>query len=146
MSGKVTDEMVNRFLSWPLPKSFAPDCGITFKPINHPNVWPIGTNLFTADQARQMLEHVLSVVSENRSSVSISLPGPVTMPRAEDAAKLEEIVFWRQKNIDCLTDEHHQSEQDQRILRLTIGICNMAVCYLSALPHSSADAKDDHAK
>jgi hypothetical protein len=54
-----SEEMVNRFLSWPLPKDFGPDCGITFTPLNHPNCWPIGTNLFTADQARQMLEHVL---------------------------------------------------------------------------------------
>lgn len=56
---KVTDEMVTRFLGWSLPKDFAPDCGITFKPVAPPNSWPVGTNLLTADQARQMLEHVL---------------------------------------------------------------------------------------
>src|SRR3954462_8021508 len=58
----VTDEMVNRFLSWPLPKDFAPDCGIKFSPPKTPHpigYWPIGTNLLTADQARRMLEHVL---------------------------------------------------------------------------------------
>lgn len=57
---KVTDEMVTRFLGWSLPKDFAPDGGISFKPLNHPNCWPVGTNLFTADQARQMLNHVLA--------------------------------------------------------------------------------------
>lgn len=57
---KVTDEMVTRFLGWSLPKDFAPDGGISFKPLNHPNCWPVGTNLFTADQARQMLEHILT--------------------------------------------------------------------------------------
>lgn len=63
---KVTDEMVNRFLSWKLPDDFAPDAGITFKrvyneisPFGPSNHEPVGTNLFTADQARKMLEHVL---------------------------------------------------------------------------------------
>ena len=62
---KVTDQMVDRFLSWPLPKDFAPDCGISFdgrKPDQwnpEGKGWPIGTNLFTADKAKAMLEHVL---------------------------------------------------------------------------------------
>ena len=69
---KVTDEMVNRFLGWKLPEDFHPDCGISFTP--HFNVeWnakqgkppqryePVGTNLFTAGQARAMLEHVLAL-------------------------------------------------------------------------------------
>ena len=61
---KVTDEMVNRFLWWKLPRDFAPDCGISFdgrKPDqwNPSREWPMGTNLFTAVQARAMLEHVL---------------------------------------------------------------------------------------
>ena len=63
---KVTDEMVNRFLCWKLPEHFNPDCGISFVrdynqhtpyPAKHE---PIGTNLFSADQARAMLEHVLA--------------------------------------------------------------------------------------
>lgn len=58
---KVTDDMVNRFLTWSLPADFAPDCGISFKPVSTPNSWPVGTNLLTATQARQMLEHVLGV-------------------------------------------------------------------------------------
>jgi hypothetical protein len=53
------DEMVSRFLSWKLPSDFAPDCGIRFAPLNHPNSWPVGTNLFTANQAKAMFEHVL---------------------------------------------------------------------------------------
>lgn len=67
---KVTDEMVNRFLSWPVPKDFGPDCGITFTPINHPDVWPIGTNLLTADQARRMLEHVLAPAPEEQAQLA----------------------------------------------------------------------------
>lgn len=57
---KITDEMVTRFLGWSLPKDFAPDGGIKFTPVNHPHSWPVGTNLFTADQARLMLEHILA--------------------------------------------------------------------------------------
>lgn len=53
-------KMVDRFLWWKLPQDFAPDCGITFKPVDHPSCWPVGTNLFTADQARQMVEHMLA--------------------------------------------------------------------------------------
>ncbi len=52
----VTPEMVDRFLSWPLPKTVSVDpCAR----------WPgypdrVGTNLLTADEARAMLEHVLA--------------------------------------------------------------------------------------
>jgi hypothetical protein len=60
----VTDEMVNRLLWWPLPRTFSPDCGISFDgrkddEWNKNKTWPVGTNLFTAEEARAMLEHVL---------------------------------------------------------------------------------------
>lgn len=62
----VTDNMVSRFLCWPLPRDFYPDCGISFDgrkddEWNKNKTWPTGTNLLTAIQARQMLEHVLGV-------------------------------------------------------------------------------------
>lgn len=56
--------MVDRFLGWPLPKDFYPDCGITFTPLGHPNGWPIGTNLLTATQAKAMFEYVLKAEPE----------------------------------------------------------------------------------
>lgn len=57
------DKLVDKFLAWQLPKDFAPDCGISFDgrtddEWNKNKTWPVGTNLFTADQARQMLEHL----------------------------------------------------------------------------------------
>ena len=58
----VTDEMVARFLSWRLPDDFAPDGGMEFKVGEYfkaCNIWPTGTNLLNAQQARAMLEHVL---------------------------------------------------------------------------------------
>lgn len=48
--------MVDAFLCWKLPKDFYPDAGISFYRRNDydgPH-WPIGTNLFTAEQAAQM--------------------------------------------------------------------------------------------
>jgi hypothetical protein len=52
--------LVDRFLSWQLPKSFNPDGGITFDAARvHPNHWPTGTNLLDYTQAEAMLRHVL---------------------------------------------------------------------------------------
>lgn len=64
---QVTDEMVSRFLSWKLPKEFFPDAGVSFSPTNpdgyeKPGLWPTGTNLLHAGQAREMLEHVIPSV------------------------------------------------------------------------------------
>jgi len=54
---------VDKFLAWPLPKDFSPDGGISFKKEpdarGYAPAWPVGTNLFTADQAQQMIEHIL---------------------------------------------------------------------------------------
>lgn len=56
-------EMVARFLRWPLPKSFAPDGGVTFMPTKaqrdgtHP--WPVGTNLLDYNQAEEMVRFML---------------------------------------------------------------------------------------
>jgi len=69
----VTDEMVSRFLSWKLPQDFYPDAGISFKaefnentphPARHE---PLGTNLFHAGQAKEMLEHVLQPQPQHES-------------------------------------------------------------------------------
>jgi NTP pyrophosphatase (non-canonical NTP hydrolase) len=49
---RVETELVNRFLTWPVPADVYPD-GTPGKPGR------TGTNLLTAEQARQMLAHVL---------------------------------------------------------------------------------------
>lgn len=57
------DDMVNKFLSWKLPRDFNPDAGISFTPPDHPHhelLWPTGTNLLTAVQAKAMIEYILS--------------------------------------------------------------------------------------
>lgn len=58
------DRMVDRFLGWKLPANFGPDAGTSFKPYHQnqtpdSHLWPVGTNLFTADQAKAMFEHAL---------------------------------------------------------------------------------------
>ena len=57
--------MVDRFLQWRLPENFAPDAGISFKPIfnehtAHPMKHePLGTNLFDATQAEEMIRYLV---------------------------------------------------------------------------------------
>ena len=66
------DDAVNRFLRWKLPENFSPDAGISFNPEYNVEYMakqgkppmrhePTGTNLFNADQARQMIEHILGI-------------------------------------------------------------------------------------
>jgi hypothetical protein len=66
MSDEQITHMVNRFLQWRLPKDFQPDCGIQFdanaakklNPNNH-TYEPVGTNLLSADQAKEMVRFII---------------------------------------------------------------------------------------
>ena len=51
----VTSKMVDRFLSWPLPKSVRPDPCVSMPEYPH----RIGTNLLNANEAEEMLRYVL---------------------------------------------------------------------------------------
>lgn len=53
------DEMVTRFLGWRLPHDFSPDGGISFVRLNATLI-PTGTNLLTGEQAKAMLQYLLS--------------------------------------------------------------------------------------
>ena len=64
----MAERAVTRFLSWKLPKDFHPDGGVVFIPTkgrgyDSPH-WPCGTNLLNAQQARDMLRHVLAAAPE----------------------------------------------------------------------------------
>jgi CHAD domain-containing protein len=52
--------MVDKFLSWPIPKDFDPDGGIEYKPL-HDDYTPTGTNLLNATQAEAMIKHILGL-------------------------------------------------------------------------------------
>ena len=76
---KTIDELVNRFLRWKLPEDFSPDGGITYNKIQYPphttyTYIPVGTNLFTADQAKAMFEYLLSepqpILSQRKPTIS----------------------------------------------------------------------------
>lgn len=58
------DVMVDRFLGWQLPDDFRPDGGVSFSRERN-NMKPIGTNLLTADQAREMIRHILGAKDEH---------------------------------------------------------------------------------
>lgn len=51
------DELANRFLAWKLPQSVCADLCVTDRDCRYQR---FGTNVLTATEARQMLEHVLS--------------------------------------------------------------------------------------
>ncbi len=63
-------DMVDRFLGWKIPADFYPDCGVKFEPTELQKTgvhsWPVGTNLFHAKQAEEMLGYVAArVVAKN---------------------------------------------------------------------------------
>lgn len=97
-------EMVNRFLGWKLPKDFAPDAGISFKAeYNEGTPWParhepIGTNLFHAGQADEMVRHMLNVPRQIAvdDSFSLDLYEKIAPLKLSDdvAKKVIDIVFW----------------------------------------------------
>lgn len=69
------DRLVTAFLGWRLPDDFAPDGGVSFKPIENPNdptirelCWPVGTNLLTDPQARAMFAHCLAAAGTQQVS------------------------------------------------------------------------------
>jgi hypothetical protein len=80
------DALVDRFLSWRLPDDFHPDAGISFTPEYNVEFMasqgkppcrhePVGTNLLTADQARQMFEYCLGMNESKRSDPSAESGG-----------------------------------------------------------------------
>lgn len=76
------DELVNRFLTWPVPADVYPD-GTPGKPGR------IGTNLLTAAQAKQMLEHVLG----DALGDALPQPRPLTNKQINRCIS-EDKAFW----------------------------------------------------
>lgn len=92
---KPTDEMVNRFLAWPVPADVHPD-GTPGQPGR------IGTNLLSAAQAREMLAHVLDgpgahEVKTYPDGTVASGPGPLPEQSPTDTHFLQpKITGYRQ--------------------------------------------------
>jgi hypothetical protein len=78
-------KMVERFLAWPLPASVCSDTCVTNRDYPHPRV---GTNLLTADEARQMIEYLLAAPNNERAA----LARKAVAAKANDSRTEQEIV------------------------------------------------------
>lgn len=119
------DAAVTRFLSWPLPDDFAPDCGISFKresEYDHPEFGrtkyePTGSNLLHAGQARAMLEHVLDVPIPRMRDGSPADPEKFGVVAIDFAVATPPIPAYQQRVID------EKRELDENIKRLNEFMC-----------------------
>lgn len=93
--------MVSRFLCWRLPEDFYPDCGISFKAeFNENTPWPmrhepVGTNLFSADQAKAMVRHMLEGLPASQPPQNLERDGstPIqTSPSPTGGDELDGLV------------------------------------------------------
>lgn len=95
---------VDRFLGWKLPEDFHPDGGISFEPYFNVEYnakqgkppqrhEPIGTNLFTADQAKAMFEHVFAALPNSLgiNEVSAQETGQ-SVPSERTPIEMEELL------------------------------------------------------
>jgi len=123
---EMIDDMVSRFLSWKLPKGFQPDGGVVFigavgnvdaYVYDQPGRWPVGTNLFSADQAREMIINLLGdtlkgawkkLVDDNvrlnaAACLNIGMDNHLTLIRREKRiSELEQLINERDDAIRLL--------------------------------------------
>lgn len=125
-------QAVDRFLGWKLPQDFAPDCGISFAPLGHPNGWPTGTNLFTAVQARQMLEYMLSA--------SPTAP-EATKSAYTKALEIRTAQGWKLTG-EAIPVLYTDTINDQQVMRDDVWLCTTAALRQSeaAKPEPQAQA------
>lgn len=64
---KRVDDLVDRFLTWPLPESVCSDLCATERGYPHRT----GTNLLTATEARQMIEHLFAAALAEKKHIAI---------------------------------------------------------------------------
>ena len=92
---------VNRFLGWKLPADFNPDGGISFK---SGVCETIGTHLFTAQQANEMLKYALEE----------ALTTSIAQAIAEDRDLIKREVF------DIIDSNENKEMQNLRIKKIFI--------------------------
>lgn len=112
LSSEALDAAVDRFLSWKLPKTFSPDAGISFNPAPEQQYaglqWPIGTNLLTAIEAKQMLQHCLAPAVEAQAQADATYNSPAYRTfKADEAQELNMFLASDQYNAgykQCVAD------------------------------------------
>lgn len=119
------DAAVNRFLAWPLPEDFAPDCGIHYLRI--PLSQPTGTNLLHAGQARAMLEHVLFATASN---VDSSIP-PHQQRVLDEKRELDEKLVKLRTFIDGSPVFSGLPVTDQSHLKSQLAVMEVYSCILA---------------
>ena len=97
----VTAEMVDRFLSWPLPESVCADLCTTessfYQKRGYTHDGRCGTNLLSEGEARQMLEHVLNVAPQPSTAT-----GTLTVEQVEARIKyLEQYYALAIHRVEC---------------------------------------------
>ena len=94
-SVEIIKEVVNRFLGWKLPKDFNPDCGISFDEKHE----PVGTNLFTATQAEEMVRFILTdtLLSERKQAEEVlsRLEEKLKYDLVPPQVKMESPIYWK---------------------------------------------------
>ena len=95
---RVTDEMVNRFLSWRLPNSVCVDPIVYKMPDASGREPRYGTNLLSASEARDMLHHVMD-----------SWPQPMTSLFCE---KYPETAAWIINELSKRLESVEKSEKE----------------------------------
>ena len=121
---RVETELVNRFLTWPVPADVYPD-GTPGKPGR------TGTNLLTADQARQMLAYVLGGPAPAEPAATEA--APVVLPwfpefnivvdickfalRQQDSGVLEAASHQVERLLDAL-HERYQPRQHELLAKM----------------------------
>lgn len=102
---KLVNRMVDRFLGWRLPETFHPDCGISFEPVSSKGTEyegkhePTGTNLFTAQEAREMFRFVL----EDEAGRSL-LAQAITAAEERERERIKSVIQEAIKNTQTIQD------------------------------------------
>lgn len=92
--------MLDRFLSWNLPRNFTPDSGISFEPKSyHDKMPPTGTNLFDAAQAAAMIAHMTDGLPAAEDAEALIA--------ANDDLNATDVLKMAQKLMDVAMDDRN---------------------------------------
>lgn len=126
--------MVDRFLSWRLPKNFNPDGGISYTRPNYAvgvDATPNGTNLLDADQAGAMVRHMLDGLppaARQPSFVLRGVPVPALLPGEElrlaptDRGMLEQVAKRLADRASDLLDAEKTADEGRFLDELRLDI------------------------